>query len=202
MSTVAIIQARMTSTRLPGKVLADLAGRPVLEHVVRRVSSAERIDDVVVATTVNASDDPLVELADRLGVRWHRGDEHDVLSRYVDAAREAAAEMVVRITADCPLADPAVIDSVCAALDQRRTACDYASNAVVRSFPRGLDVEVLFRDVLDRVNRLATEPAEREHVTMTVYSTHADVFLRHDVVAARTTAISAGRSTTRSTSKW
>lgn len=183
MRTVAIIQARMTSTRLPGKVLADLAGSPVLGHVVRRVLAARQIDDVVIATTVNASDDPVVALADQLGVRWHRGDERDVLSRYVDAAREAAADTVVRITADCPLTDPAVIDSVCQALAQRRTACDYASNAVVRSFPRGLDVEALFRDTLDRVNRLATEPAEREHVTSAVYSTHVDVFLRHDVVA-------------------
>jgi spore coat polysaccharide biosynthesis protein SpsF len=175
----------MTSTRLPGKVLADLAGRPVLEHVVRRALAAAHIDDVVVATTVNSSDDPLIALADRLGVRWHRGDEHDVLSRYVDAARETAAATVVRITADCPLTDPAVIDAVCSALQQRRNACDYASNAVVRSFPRGLDVEVMFADVLDRVNRIATEPAEREHVTMAIYSTHADVFLRHDVLADR-----------------
>jgi len=182
--TVAIVQARTTSTRLPGKVLLDLAGRPVLDRVLERVAAAPGVDEVVVATTVNATDDPVVALADRAGHRWFRGDEHDVLGRYVGAAREARADVVVRVTADCPLLDPAVVGRVAAELVGNADRCDYAGNAVVRSYPRGLDAEALFADVLERVHRLATRPEEREHVTMAVYSTHAALFLRRDVVAA------------------
>jgi spore coat polysaccharide biosynthesis protein SpsF len=182
--TVAIVQARTTSTRLPGKVLADLAGRPVLARVLERIADAPGVDEVVVATTVNDEDDPVVELARRLGHRCFRGDEHDVLGRYVGAARDAAADAVLRITADCPLLDPAVAGRVAAELVDHADRCDYAGNAVVRSFPRGLDVEALFRDTLERVHRMATAPAEREHVTMAVYHSFPHLFLRRDVVAA------------------
>src|SRR5215218_491559 len=120
MRRVAILQARMTSERLPGKVLAEVAGRPMIEHQLRRLSRCERIDELVIATTTNADDDPLVELAARVGVRVFRGSEHDVLSRYAGAAREASADLVVRLTSDCPLADPGEVDVVVAALEERR----------------------------------------------------------------------------------
>jgi spore coat polysaccharide biosynthesis protein SpsF len=183
--TVAVVQARTTSTRLPGKVLMDLAGAPVLARVLERLAAAPGIDEVVVATTVNDTDDPVVALTDRLGHRWFRGSEHDVLARYVGAAREAAADVVVRVTADCPLLDPAVVGRVVDELVGHRGACDYAGNAVVRSFPRGLDTEALFRDVLERVDRLAVLPEQREHVTMAVYASFPELFLRRDVVAAQ-----------------
>src|SRR5262245_9344466 len=106
MRRVLIVQARMTSTRLPGKVLMDVAGRPMLERQLQRLMRCSRVDDVVLAVTTNPDDEPLLTLARRLGVRWFRGSEHDVLSRCRGAAREADADLVVRVTADCPLIDP------------------------------------------------------------------------------------------------
>jgi spore coat polysaccharide biosynthesis protein SpsF len=168
MKRIAIIQARMTSSRLPGKVLASLAGRPMLAQQLARVKRMSSIDDIVVATTINADDDPVVALCRELHVGCYRGDEHDVLSRYAEAAREAAADVVVRITADCPLLDPEVSDRVVDALD---SDADYASNAVPRTFPRGLDTEALHRDVLERMHRMARSESAREHVT---------TFIRHE----------------------
>ncbi|MGH3264502.1 MAG: cytidylyltransferase domain-containing protein, partial [Trebonia sp.] len=100
MRTVVLVQARMTSTRLPGKVLMDLAGRPMLERQLERIRHSELADEIVLATTTNPADDPLIETAGRLGLRCHRGSEHDVLSRCLNAAQEAHAEIVVRITSD------------------------------------------------------------------------------------------------------
>src|SRR5688572_8897689 len=128
MKRVIIVQARMTSTRLPGKVLMDLAGRPMLARQIRRLKDCRCADDIVVATTTNATDDPVVALADAEGVRWFRGSEDDVLSRYVGAAREANADMIVRITADCPLIDAELTDQVIEELQSLSTTYDYASN--------------------------------------------------------------------------
>src|SRR4051794_35183830 len=106
MKRVIIVQARMTSSRLPGKVLMELADRPMLSQQIRRLKNCREMDEIVIATTINATDDPVVELADAEGLRWFRGSESDVLSRYVGAAHEAKAEIVIRITVDCPLIDP------------------------------------------------------------------------------------------------
>jgi len=171
----------MTSTRLPGKVLMDLAGRPMLERQIERLRRCRRADDIVLATTANAADDPLAALARRLDVRCHRGSEHDVLSRYVDAARDARADVVVRLTSDCPLVDPEETDLVIAALEERRDACDYASNIGHRDLPRGLDAEALWRDVLERAGRLATSAAAREHVTWHIHAECPQLYLRHAV---------------------
>jgi spore coat polysaccharide biosynthesis protein SpsF len=181
MRRVAILQARMTSERLPGKVLADLAGRPMIEQQLRRLQRCKRIDELVIATTTNADDDPLVKLAARLGVRPYRGSEHDVLSRYAGAAREASADLVVRLTSDCPLADPGEVDVVVAELEERRTSADYASNGLEPSLPRGLDAEALWRDVLERADRMAQSKPAREHVTWFVYSECPDLFALHPV---------------------
>lgn len=160
--TVAIIQARMGSSRLPGKVLAEIGGASMLAQVVRRLRGASRVDEVVVATSRGLDDDAVAAEAARLGAGVHRGSASDVLDRYVGAARASSADVVVRITADCPLLDPGVVDRVIGALDRD---VDYASNTHDRSFPRGLDTEALHRDTLERIARLGSSPAAREHVT-------------------------------------
>jgi spore coat polysaccharide biosynthesis protein SpsF len=179
MHRAVIVQARMTSTRLPGKVLMDVAGRPMLERELERLLRCQRADEIVLAVTTNDDDDPLVELARRLDLRWHRGSEHDVLGRYAGAAGEAGADVVVRVTSDCPLIDPVEADAVIAALEQER--CDYASNILERTLPRGLDTEALWRDVLERAHRLASSPPAREHVTWFVHTERPDLFLLHSV---------------------
>jgi spore coat polysaccharide biosynthesis protein SpsF len=171
----------MTSTRLPGKVLMDLAGRPMLEREIERLLACRRADEIVLATTTNADDDPLCAIADRLGIRWHRGSEADVLSRYAGAARESQADLIVRVTADCPLVDPGEVDAVVQALEERRASCDYAANILERHLPRGLDTEALWRDALDRTARLATSAPAREHVTWFIHSERPDLFERHAV---------------------
>ncbi|HEX4450650.1 MAG TPA: glycosyltransferase family protein [Kofleriaceae bacterium] len=178
--TAAIIQARLGSSRLPGKVLADLAGDTMLARVVQRSRAAALVDEVVVATTTNASDDPVCAEADRLGVRWYRGSEQDVLARYVGATHECGADVVVRITSDCPLLDPGVVDRVVGALTRSR---DYASNTHVRTYPRGLDVEAFHAGTLERIARLATSPAAHEHVTAFVMERPALFSIRHVVAA-------------------
>jgi spore coat polysaccharide biosynthesis protein SpsF len=167
MRIVAIIQARMNSTRLPGKVLADLGGRTMLARVVQRVRGAGLVDHVVVATSLKPADDPIQEECTRLAVDSFRGDESDVLDRFHRAAEVHRAEGVVRITADCPLADPEVIDRVVRAFLERRP--DFASNTLCRTYPRGLDVEVLTAQALATAWRHAREPYQRVHVTPYLY---------------------------------
>lgn len=165
----AIVQARMGSERLPGKVLAAIGGSSMLAHVVARAAACAAIDDVIVATGDRADDDPIEDACLALGVACWRGSPHDVLARYRGAADAHRADVVVRLTADCPLLDPAVIDAVVAALVDARDPCDYASNTIVRSFPRGLDAEALWLDTLHRLDRLARAPSAREHVTALVH---------------------------------
>jgi glutamate-1-semialdehyde aminotransferase/spore coat polysaccharide biosynthesis protein SpsF (cytidylyltransferase family)/predicted dehydrogenase len=161
--TVAIIQARMGSTRLPGKSLAEIEKRPMLWHVVERVKRARLVDRVVVATSTNAADDVIEQMCRESGVTCYRGSENDVLDRFYMAARAEKAAQVVRITADCPLIDPEVIDRVVARF--QRGDLDYASNAMVRSYPDGLDTEVFSSSALERAWHEATRASEREHVT-------------------------------------
>jgi len=162
-----VLQARMSSRRLPGKVLADVAGRPLLARQLERVARARRLDGLVVATSTEASDDPIEALCRRLGVDCARGSLHDVLDRVVGAAAARGAEHVVRLTGDCPLLDPALLDRVVEihmAGDQ-----DYTSNALERTFPDGLDVEVVRHRALEEAWREARDPYEREHVTPFLY---------------------------------
>jgi spore coat polysaccharide biosynthesis protein SpsF len=159
--TVAIIQARLGSTRLPGKVLADLGGATMLACVIQRARACRVIDDVVVATTRDPADDAVAREAAACGAAVVRGPEDDVLARYLVAARASGADVIVRITSDCPLLDPDVVGAVAALSD----TVDYASNTHRRTFPRGLDVEALHRDTLERIGRLGRSRAAREHVT-------------------------------------
>lgn len=169
----------MTSTRLPGKVLMDVEGAPMLERVLAALARSNVVDEVVLATTENADDEPLIVLAERIGIRWFRGSEHDVLSRYVGAAREAGADIVVRVTGDCPLLDPEVVDRVISTLD---VTADYASNVTERTFPVGLDAEAFHADVLVRVDRLARSLESREHVTWFLREERPELFVQRSVV--------------------
>lgn len=188
MKRVIIVQARMTSTRLPGKVLMDVAGRPMLSQQLRRLKRCTSADEIVVATTTNTTDDPVIEVARQEAVSWFRGSEHDVLSRYVGAAIQSSGDVIVRVTADCPLIDPTVTDRVIGELVERRFTCDYASNVIERTYPKGLDVEAFFLDTLLRTNRLAQTGSAREHVTPTVHCDRPELFLLHSVTDTQNNA--------------
>jgi spore coat polysaccharide biosynthesis protein SpsF len=164
----------MGSTRLPGKALADICGKTMLVRVIERTARARLIDEVAVATSTAPADAAIVEACEALGVRSFRGDEDDVLSRYRDAARAFEADVVVRITSDCPLIDPEVVDLVAAALE-REPGADFAANTLVRTFPQGLDVEVAPRATLERAAAEATLPHHRAHVFPYVYG-HPELF--------------------------
>jgi spore coat polysaccharide biosynthesis protein SpsF len=181
MKRVCVVQARMGSTRLPGKVLRELAGQPMLTQLLRRLRTCASLDEIVIATSIAASDDPIAELGVSEGVRVCRGSEADVLGRIVQAARATQADVVVRVTADCPLIDPHVTDRVINELTTDGSAADYASNVLRRTFPRGLDVESMYLDTLLRVDRLAQTPAEREHVTITIRTAWPSLFLTRSV---------------------
>lgn len=172
MSVVAIVQARMGSTRLRGKVLQDLVGRPVLHRVIDRLRQAGQLDAIWVATTHLPADEAVIELSRSLGVPGFAGSEHDVLDRYWQTAQQAGARVVVRVTADCPLIDPEVLDSVVAAFNPSAPAADYAWND---GYPRGLDVEVFSRAALERAWREDQNPAWREHVTAYMHQ-HPELF--------------------------
>jgi spore coat polysaccharide biosynthesis protein SpsF len=168
MRVVVVIQARMGSTRLPGKVLTDLGGLPVLAWVVRACRAASLVDEVVVATSTDPGDDAVAEAAAGLGVGIVRGSEDDVLSRFVLALDEHPADALVRITADCPFTDPALIDAVVSAWTTTPTL-DYVSTVLVRTLPHGLDVELVTAQALRRVDATATGH-DRVHVTSGVYT--------------------------------
>lgn len=169
MKTVAIIQARAGSQRLPEKVLLDIAGKPMLDHVVDRIRSCKSIDQVVVATTIACSDDPLVQHCIDRNIDVVRGSEDDVLSRYVLAAERFSADNVVRITSDCPLIDAGIVDDVVDALVHGVDA-DYACNFFPqRLFPRGLDAEAFTIETLRRMDADTIEARHREHVTLWAY---------------------------------
>ena len=163
MKTVIVAQARTGSKRLPGKVLKPLGGKPAIEHVLRRASAAKLADQVWLATTTEYSDDVVQEAADKLGFPVFRGSEEDVLSRYAGAAEAANADVIVRITCDCPLIDPEVIDAMISL--RAAQSADYVWNDPDRDWPVGLDCEVFTREVLEQAAASATSKAEREHVT-------------------------------------
>jgi spore coat polysaccharide biosynthesis protein SpsF len=161
MKRVFIVQARMTSTRLPGKVLMDLDGKPMLAQQLNRLKRCRTADEIVVACTTNTEDDPIAALCAREHVMIFRGSEKDVLSRYLGAARMAKADLVIRITSDCPLICPEICDMVVNSIGD----ADYASNALRRTYPRGLDTEIFTFAALERAAAEATSPPSREHVT-------------------------------------
>jgi len=163
---VAIIQARMNSSRLPGKVLIDLGGQPMLQRVITRTRRAKLVDEVMVATTDDASDDPVEEFCRQQGVAVFRGSQFDVLDRFYQAARQCEADVIVRLTADCPLLDPQVVDHT---LEEFfKSGADFAANRLPppwkRTYPIGLDTEVCYFKGLERAWKEADQPHQREHV--------------------------------------
>ena len=163
----AIIQARMGSTRLPGKVLEDIGGKTMLARVVLRTKQARLLEEVIVATTTAKNDDPIVDECQRLDFAVYRGEGLDVLDRYYQAAVAYKLGIIVRITSDCPLIDPIIIDRIIGEFLSKGT--DYASNVVKRSYPVGLDVEVMTINALEQAWREADQPFERTHVTPFIY---------------------------------
>ncbi|MCX6057536.1 MAG: glycosyltransferase family protein [Chloroflexi bacterium] len=165
---VAIIQGRMSSSRLPGKILADISGQPMLTRVYTRTSRAQTLDEVIFATTTDTSDDPVAEYCDFSGIPFTRGSLFDVLDRYYQTASQAKADVVVRITADCPVIDPELIDNVVKAISSDQSSVDFAANRLppprTRTYPIGLDVEACTFKVLKKAWKEAKEPQHREHV--------------------------------------
>lgn len=166
MSTHLIIQARMNSSRLPGKVLKTVLGKTLLEYQIERLKRVTQADKIIVATTVNSIDDAIVDLCDRLDIQTYRGSESDVLSRYVGAAQQFDSQTIVRITSDCPLIDPELIDRAIEFYQSNKF--DYIStNELI--YPRGMDVEIFSRQMLELDHLKAQKPDEREHVTPYFY---------------------------------
>jgi spore coat polysaccharide biosynthesis protein SpsF len=180
MKVVATIEARMTSSRLPGKVLLPAFGQPMLHHLVRRLRAVPSLHDIVLATTVNATDQPLVDFAAREKLRIFRGSEDDVMERVIGAAESVGAEVIVEITADCPIIDPDIVEQV-VRIFQRNDA-DYVSNAKVRSYPDGMDVQVFRLETLKHSAAMTRERLDREHVTRHI-GMHPELFRHLHVVA-------------------
>ncbi len=165
----------MGSTRLPGKIMCDLAGQSVLFRVVERLSRARRLDEIMIATTTQPADDAVADLCHARAWNVFRGSENDVLDRYYHAAQASQADVVVRVTSDCPLVDAGVVDAVIADFLTQQPGLDYS---VTEGFPRGLDTEVFRADALARAWREARDPALREHVTAHLYKHPEDYKLR------------------------
>lgn len=164
---ICTIEARMTSSRLPGKVLKPILGRPMLELMVERIRRARRLDGVVIATTDNAADDEIEALASRLGAGCFRGSEDDVLGRVLGAAKAFGATLIVETTGDCPLIDPSLIDQVVGTFEANDV--DYCDNCIVKSYPLGMAVQAFPVRVLEEVAGLTEDPADREHVSLYIY---------------------------------
>ena len=179
MKTVIIVQARMTSTRLPGMVMKRVLGKPLLEYQLERLQRVKLADEIVIATTTNQTDEPIVELCNSLSVACFRGSEDDVLSRYYGAATAHKADLVVRVTSDCPLIDPQVIDTVIDYYLQNQSHYDYVSNSLERTYPRGMDTEVFAFSTLQQAFWEATAQPDREHVTPFIHRQPARYRLGH-----------------------
>lgn len=167
----AIIQARMGSTRLSGKVMKDLSGKTVLEHVIDRVRQSKTIEEIIIATTINDVDDRIETEALKCGVKVFRGSEDDVLARYYHAAKEHGLDIIVRVTSDCPLIDPIVLDEIISFYlkNEYQIVSNAGADLSERTYPRGLDTEVFSFDMLRNAFDNAKEVYQREHVTPYIY---------------------------------
>ena len=164
MKIVATIEARMSSTRLPGKTLMLSAGKTMLEHLVNRLKRVRSVDQIILATTINTADDVLVSEAKRLKIDCFRGSENDVMDRVLGAASSVNADILVEITADCPIIDPGIVEQ-CIQMFKAHSV-DYVSNVIIRSYPDGMDVQVMSLDVLRRSATMTDDPLDLEHVSL------------------------------------
>lgn len=174
-----IIQARMGSTRLPGKVLMDIGGKTVLNHVVERISQCKNIDDIIIATTTLSKDDLIVKEAEKIGCKYYRGSEDNVLNRYYEAATYNRSDVIIRITSDCPLIDSKLVDEMLYFYMENNF--DMVTNASPdnnnnRTYPRGLDTEIFSYNMLKKAKENATKTYQREHVTPYLYENITNIF--------------------------
>lgn len=180
MKIIATIEARMTSSRLPGKVLLQADGIPMLQHLVRRLQSVPSLNGIVLATTINPTDDLLESFAREMGIICFRGSEEDVMTRVIGAATYANADVVVEITGDCPIIDPQIIEQTIRMF--QANSADYVSNAHVRSYPDGMDTQVFFLDTLKRSAAMTNDPLDLEHVTLHIRN-NPEIFRQVHLVA-------------------
>jgi spore coat polysaccharide biosynthesis protein SpsF len=175
LNNVAIVQARYGSNRLPGKILKEISGKPMLWHVVNRLSFSKLINKIIIATTNIPNDNITEKFCIDNKIDFYRGSDDDVLSRYYEAAKRFNADIVIRITSDCPLIDPLIIDKMLVSFLTVSSNCDYMSNVIERTFPRGLDTEIFTFNALEKAINEAATPFEKEHVTPFIYN-HTDLF--------------------------
>lgn len=180
MKIVATIEARMTSSRLPGKVMLSAGGKPMLEHLVDRLKAVPSLQEIVIATTVNDADQPLADFAAQAGIVCFRGSEHDVMRRVIGAAESVDADVVVEITGDCPIIDPQIVEQIIRIFIANKA--DYVSNAHVRSYPDGMDVQVFALETLKRSAAMTQSKLDREHVTLHIRN-HPELFSHLHVLA-------------------
>lgn len=174
------VQARMSSTRLPGKVLMPVLGKPLLKYQMERLSRVKLANQVAILTSVSSKDDEIVNFCNLHGFLCYRGSEEDVLARYYKVAQERCPEAIVRITADCPLIDPEIVDQVIQVYRNLSPQIDYVSNSIQRTFPRGLDAEIFSFKALEQTYFDTKDPNEREHVTLHMYR-HPEKFRLENV---------------------
>jgi len=189
MKIAAIVQARTTSTRLPRKVLKELpynSGITCLEQVIRRLKRCQKLDEIIIATTKNKEDNPIVNIAKKENINYFRGSEEDVLSRYYFTAKKYNIDIIVRVTSDCPCIDPKIVDKVITNhLKLRKVYVDYTSNNITRTYPQGLDVEVFDFDILEKVYFEVRIDYDKEHVTPYIRR-HLSKFRLNNIVAPET----------------
>jgi spore coat polysaccharide biosynthesis protein SpsF len=180
MRTIATIEARMKSSRLPGKVMMTVLGHPMLYHLLRRLRAVPSLDGIVLATTTDAADDVLVRFAEEQTIGCFRGSEEDVMSRVIGAAESATADVVVEITGDCPIIDPQIVEQTIRMFRAHDVA--YVSNTHVRSYPDGMDSQVFRLETLKRSAALTSDALDHEHVTLHIRN-HPELFSRVHLVA-------------------
>jgi len=178
--TVATIEARMTSSRLPGKMLLKAGGFSMFEHLCIRLKTVKLIDEIILATTTNRTDDELVISAQKMGVNVFRGDEFDVMSRVIGAAQSIDADIIVQITGDCPIIDPGIISQTIQVF--HHNSADYVGNALIRSYPDGMDVQVFSLKTLEMSSRMTRANADREHVSLHIRN-NPNIFRHINLIA-------------------
>lgn len=178
MKTCAIIEARMTSSRLPGKIVLPVLGRPLLELLIERLKRAQSLDGIIVATTSNPTDDIVEQLTKRIGVGCFRGSEDDVLGRVLGAAKKYHVDVIVEITGDCPLIDPEIVEKLIGIYHTGNY--DYVSNVLKTTYPVGMDTQIFSTAVLQKVAALTDDPVDHEHVSLYIYE-HPELFSLYNV---------------------